>query len=113
MVWSTFAMLGNNLSQLGVDAGQLDSGLDSRFDVSCLDATTGEFGRGLRGATSATERDGDAHRNTLHPSNQDRQSQPDTEAIENSQIRTSDGNIIFTPGLFAPEHPRSPMRNMR
>jgi len=29
-----------------------------------------------------------------------RQSQPDTEAIENSQIRTSDGNGVFSPGLF-------------
>ncbi len=33
-------------------------------------------------------------------SDENRQSQPDTEGIENSQIRLSDGNVIFTPRLF-------------
>ena len=33
-------------------------------------------------------------------SDENRQSQPNSEAIENSQIRTSDGNVIVTPGLF-------------
>jgi hypothetical protein len=31
---------------------------------------------------------------------EDDQSQPGTEAIENSQIRLTDGSIIFTPNLF-------------
>jgi hypothetical protein len=31
---------------------------------------------------------------------EDRQSQPGTEAIENSQIRLTDGSVIFTPNLF-------------
>jgi hypothetical protein len=33
---------------------------------------------------------------------EDAQSQPGTNAIENSQIRLGDGNVIFTPGLFGP-----------
>ena len=35
-------------------------------------------------------------------SNEDRQEQPGTEAPDNAQIRLSDGNIVFTPGLFGP-----------
>ena len=33
---------------------------------------------------------------------EDKQSQPGTEGIENSQIRLTDGSIIFTPDLFGP-----------
>jgi hypothetical protein len=33
---------------------------------------------------------------------EDKQSQPGTNGIENSQIRLSDGSIIFTPDLFGP-----------
>jgi len=33
---------------------------------------------------------------------EDRQSQPDTEAFDNAQIRISDGNIVFRPALFGP-----------
>jgi hypothetical protein len=33
---------------------------------------------------------------------EDRQEQPGTNAIENSQIRLTDGSIIFTPDLFGP-----------
>ena len=93
------AMLGNNLSQLGVDAGQLDAGLDTYALQLAWMPTTGEFGRGFG--------DYDAHdepavRFGVHftRSDENRQSQPDTEGIENSQIRTSDGNVIFTIGLF-------------
>jgi hypothetical protein len=32
----------------------------------------------------------------------DRWSQPGTNAIENSQIRLTDGSILFTPDLFGP-----------
>ena len=35
-------------------------------------------------------------------STEEKQSQPGTEGIENSQIRLSDGSIIFTPDLFGP-----------
>ena len=96
------AMLGNNLSQLGVDAGQLDSGLDTVSMSLAWLPTTGEFGRGFGDYERHKQM---ATRIGIHftHSDENRQSQPDTEAIENSQIRTSDGNIIFTPGLFGPD----------
>ncbi|BCS31170.1 hypothetical protein TBR22_A03700 [Luteitalea sp. TBR-22] len=94
-----FAMLGNNLSQLGVDAGQLGNGLNTVSASLMWMPTTGEFGVGL-GDYEQHERV--ATRLALHAtrSDENRQSQPDTEAIENTQIRLSDGSIIFTPGLF-------------
>jgi hypothetical protein len=65
--------------------------------------TTGEFG--LYG----TFGDYDDHqkvatRLAVHFSKslEDKQSQPGTEGIENSQIRLSDGSVIFTPNLFGP-----------
>lgn len=94
-------MLGNNLSQLGVDAGQLDNTLDTVATTVSWLPTTGEFGRqdafgDFEGHTRV------ATRFAWHytHSNENRQSQPDTEAIENSQIRLSDGNTVFTPRLF-------------
>jgi hypothetical protein len=96
------AMLGNNLSQLGVDAGQLDSGMDAVATSLAWMPTTGEFGRGFGDYAGHEEI---ATRFGIHftRSDENRQSQPDTEAIENSQIRTSDGNVIFTIGLFGPD----------
>ena len=35
-------------------------------------------------------------------STEDKQSQPGTDGIENSQIRLTDGSIVFTPELFGP-----------
>ena len=95
------AMVGNNLSQLGVDAGQLDSGLDTLSMSLAWMPTTGEFGRGFG---DYAQHEDLATRIGVHytRSDENRQSQPDTEGIENTQIRTSDGNVIFTPGLFGP-----------
>jgi hypothetical protein len=97
------AMLGNNLSQLGVSAMQLDSTLNTTsFMVQWL-PTTGEFG------LNGTFGDFDHHEKTATRlaghythSREDKQSQPGTSAIENSQIRLTDGSIIFTPDLFGP-----------
>lgn len=96
-----FAMLGNNLSQLGVDAGQLDAGIDTLAMMVAWMPTTGEFGRGFGDYESHAKV---ATRVGIHftRSDENRQSQPDTEGIENSQIRTSDGNVIFNIGLFGP-----------
>ena len=93
------AMLGNNLSQLGVDAGQLEAGLDTYALQLAWMPSTGEFGRGFG---DYQQHDEPATRFGMHftRSDENRQSQPDTEGIENSQIRTSDGNVIFTIGLF-------------
>jgi hypothetical protein len=97
------AMVGNNLSILGVSAAQLDNRLDTQtFTVQWL-PSTGEFG--LYG----TFGDYDDHQmvatrfgaHYTH-SHETRQEQPGTNAIENSQIRLTDGSIIFTPDLFGP-----------
>ena len=97
------AMLANNLSTLGVSAAQLDNTLDTTSLMLQWLPTTGEFG--LYG----TFGDFDHHeqlatRLAVHytSSTEDKQSQPGTNGIENSQIRLSDGSTIFTPDLFGP-----------
>jgi hypothetical protein len=97
------AMFANNLSTLGVSAAQLDNKLDTQsFSVQWL-PTTGEFG------LWNTFGDYDDHQKVAtrigvpySHSLEEKQSQPGTEGIENSQIRLSDGSIIFTPDLFGP-----------
>jgi hypothetical protein len=97
------AMLGNNLSTLGVSAAQIDSHLDTQsYSVQWL-PTTGEFG------LWNTFGDFDDHQKVatrlgVHytHSREEKQSQPGVEGIENSQIRLTDGSNIFTPDLFGP-----------
>jgi hypothetical protein len=97
------AMLANNLSTLGVSAAQLDNTFDTQSYMLQWLPTTGEFG--LYG----TFGDFDYHeklatRLAVHytQSTEDKQSQPGTNAIENSQIRLTDGSTVFTPDLFGP-----------
>jgi len=95
------AMLGNNLSTLGVSASQLDNGLDTTALMLVWMPTTGEFGLyGTFGDYDYHEKV--ATRFGLHytHSRETKQSQPGTDNIENSQIRLTDGSVIFTPGLF-------------
>ena len=95
------AMLGNNLSQLGVDAGQLDNGLNTVALALNWFPTTGEYGT-RDGFGDFDDHQEVATRVGVHftRSDEDRQGQPDTEAFENVQIRVSDGSVIFEPGLF-------------
>ena len=97
------AMFATNLSILGVSASQLDNRLDTQSYMLRWLPTTGEFG--LYG----TFGDYDYHENVatrlaVHftHSLEDKQSQPGTEGIENTQIRLSDGSVVFTPNLFGP-----------
>lgn len=97
------AMLGNNLSTLGVSASQLDNDLNTTSLMLAWMPTTGEFGY------LQTFGDYDYHEQVatrigghFTHSREDRQTQPGTNAIENSQIRLSDGSVIFTPELFGP-----------
>jgi len=97
------AMIANNLSTLGVSAAQLDNTFDTQSYMLQWLPTTGEFG--LYG----TFGDFDYHeklatRLAIHytSSTEDKQSQPGSNAIENSQIRLTDGSQIFTPDLFGP-----------
>jgi len=95
------AMFANNLSTLGVSASQLDNRFDTQsFMVQWL-PTTGEFGLwGTFGDYDYHEKM--ATRVGVHWSHslEDKQSQPNTNGIENSQIRLTDGSIVFTPDLF-------------
>jgi hypothetical protein len=92
------AMLGNNLSQLGVDAAQLGDSLDT-FSGALVWTPAGQFFNGFgdfeQGETLRT-------RVGVHytHSTEDRQSQPGFEDPENSIIRLSDGTPLFSPNAF-------------
>jgi hypothetical protein len=95
------AMIANNLSTLGVSAAKLDNKLDTTSVSLQWLPSTGEFG--LYG----TFGDYDYHQQLatrlgIHytQSTEDKQSQPGTESVENSQIRLTDGSNVFTPNLF-------------
>jgi hypothetical protein len=97
-------MVGNNLSQLGVNAGQLDDKLNTYSGAIWWMPTTGEFG------PSGGYGDFEYHTDLATQfglnftfSREDRQSQPGTEDIQNTQLRLSDGNILFSPGVFGTE----------
>jgi hypothetical protein len=94
------ATLGNNLSQFGIDAGQLDPGMDT-FSGE-LAWTTGDFGRPFGDYQShsnvATRVAGHYTR-----SDESRQGQPNNDAFDNVQLRVSDGSVVFAPNLFAPD----------
>ncbi|MCI0637223.1 MAG: hypothetical protein L0206_25405, partial [Actinobacteria bacterium] len=91
-----FVMLGNNLSTLGVDAGQIDDKLDTVSGTVSWEPTD-DYGRPFGDyewhETPST-------RLALHftHSTEDAQGQPDSDDFENSQIRLSDGNQIFQAG---------------
>ena len=95
------AMLGNNLSTLGVSSAQLNPHLDTLATALVWMPTTHEFGLGFGDFENHQEV---ATRFGLHytRSTEDKQSQPNTDAFENTQIRLSDGAVVFTPNLFGP-----------
>jgi hypothetical protein len=96
--WRYHAMLGNNLSQLGVDAGQLDNKLDT-YSGALIWAPLGPYNKGFG---DFEESDDTVVRVGLHytHSTEDRQSQPGLDDPENSQLRLSDGTLLFRPGAF-------------
>lgn len=94
-------MLGNNLSQLGIDAGQLDAGINTFSGAVTWFPTTGEYG------LNSNYGDFEHHQEVAtrigahySHSNEDRQGVPASEAFENVTIRVSDGSVIFAPDLF-------------
>lgn len=93
-------MLGNNLSQLGVNAVQMDGGLDT-WSGRIQWQPTGEFGpAGGYGDFEMHEHLASEFGLSATYSREDRQSQPDADDMENSQIRLSDGTRIFLPNAF-------------
>lgn len=90
-------MVGNNLSQLGVDAAQLDNQFNTFSGALWWMPTTGEYGPG-EGFGDYEWHDDAATMfgvNFTH-SREDAQGQPDTDSFENSQIRLSDGTLLFS-----------------
>jgi hypothetical protein len=101
--YTYMAMFANNLSILGVSASQLDNKFDTQSFMLQWLPSTGEFG------LFGTFGDFDDHQKVatrlgVHYTHslEDKQSQPGTNSIENSQIRLTDGSIVFTPDLFGP-----------
>jgi hypothetical protein len=95
------AMLGNNLSVLGVNAGQLPNYLKTFSSALIWMPSTGEYGAGFG---DFEQHEKLATRLGIHftRSRENKQAQPDTEAFQNTQLRLSDGSIIFSPNLFGP-----------
>ncbi len=96
-----YSMIGNNLSTLGVSAAQIDNAFNTVSSMLEWDPTTGEFGAGFGDFENhqklATRVAG--HYTT---STETAQEQPGQDTFENTQIRLSDGSVIFTPNLFGP-----------
>jgi len=93
------AMLGNNLSQLGVDAGQLDDTLDT-WAGALIWNPMGPYNNGFGDFEQSEDLITRFAAHYSH-STEDRQNQPGSEDPENSQIRLSDGTRLFMPGAFA------------
>ncbi len=94
-------MLGNNLSQLGVDAGQLDAELKTISSSLVWHPTTGEYGLNDNfGDFENHQKVATRLAGHYSYSKEDRQGQPNTDAFENVALRVSDGSVIFSPNLF-------------
>jgi hypothetical protein len=95
------AMFATNLSILGVSASQIDNKMDTQSFALTWFPTTGEFGLwGTFGDYDYHEKVATRFGAHWSHSLEDKQSQPSTSGIENSQIRLTDGSVVFTPDLF-------------
>jgi hypothetical protein len=94
-------MMGNNLSTLGVSSAQLNPSLNTVATALVWMPTTHEFGPGFGDFENHQDL---ATRFGVHytHSTEDKQSQPNSDSFENTQIRLADGSVIFTPNLFGP-----------
>ncbi|MET0588615.1 MAG: hypothetical protein ABWZ75_08845 [Novosphingobium sp.] len=95
------AMIGNNLSTLGVSSRQLDNKFDTYSGALWWMPTTGEFG------SSNGFGDYDYHEEVATflggyytHSTETAQGQPSADEFENSQIRLTDGTLLFSPDPF-------------
>lgn len=98
-------MIGNNMSTLGVSAAQIDNGLNT-FSSVLIWNPIGEYVRGFpeTGFGDFEHHEDPAVRLALHinRSDENKESQSNSDTFENTQLRLSDGNIIFKPDLFGP-----------
>jgi hypothetical protein len=95
----------NNLSQLGVASNQLFGGIHTASGYIRWMPTTGEFGPvagfGDYENHQKVATDFEAH---YTYSRENAQEQPGTNQIENSQIRLSDGELLFNPNVFGTQY---------
>jgi len=96
-------MVANNLSALGVQARQLDAKINTYSGALTWTPTTGEFGPG-NGYGDFEEHQQLATLFGAHytRSTETPQSQPATDSIENTQLRLSDGTLLFSSTAFNP-----------
>ena len=94
-------MIANNLSTLGVSAAQLPNYFRTNATALVWMPTTGEFGAGF-GDFEGHEHVATRLAGHFTYSQENKQSQPGTDAPDNTQLRLSDGTIIFTPNIFGP-----------
>ena len=99
------AMLGNNMSTLGVPASRLDKGINT-FSSALIWFPTGDFEQGFTGQGwgDFEHHEKFSTRLAVHfsHSKENKESQPDSDTFENTQLRLSDGTVIFTPDIFGP-----------
>ena len=97
----TSSMLGNNLSQLGVDAAQLGDSIDTFSRCARCGRRTASSSTASATLSKARTLQSARFGSAFHlQSNEDRQSQPGQEDPENSIIRLSDGTPLFQPNAF-------------
>lgn len=98
-------MLGNNMSTLGVPATRLDNGLNT-LSTALLWFPTGDYEKNFadQGWGDFEGHEKFSTRFGFHFSRSDEnlESQPGSDVFENTQLRLSDGTVIFTPDLFGP-----------
>ena len=93
-------MLGNNMSTLGVSASRLDNKFNT-LSSALVWVPTGEYGQGF-GDFEDHQRPTSRFGIHFTRSDENKESQPNSDNFENTQLRLSDGTVIFTPDLFAP-----------
>ena len=96
-------MLGNNMSTLGVPANRMDHGLNT-LSTALVWFANGNFAEGFSGQGwgDFEHHEKFSTRFGFHftRSNENKESQPSSEQFENTQLRLSDGTVIFTPDIF-------------
>ncbi|HXR35626.1 MAG TPA: hypothetical protein VN754_06740 [Candidatus Binataceae bacterium] len=93
-------MVGNNLSALGVSSAQLNNKFNT-VATALIWEPTADYGNGY-GDFEYHESISTRLAAHFTHSTEDKQSQPNTDAFSNTQIRLSDGTVVFTPNIFGP-----------
>lgn len=93
-------MIGNNMSALGVSSAQLDNHFNTVASALVWEPM-GDYGIAY-GDFEDHERLASRFGAHFTHSTEDKQSQPNTDAFSNTQIRLSDGTVVFTPNIFGP-----------